>query len=396
MPRHIALHLKPAAERALKRGHPWLYDQGIRQQNRDGTPGELAIIYDRKDRFLAIGLYDPHSPIRVKILQHHQPITVNAAFFDQRLREAIARREAILPPETDGYRLVHGENDALPALIVDRYAQALVLKLYSAAWLPHLDALVSTLRAAFPQASLYLRLSRQLQAITDHHDGQHLAGPARAMPIAFRENGLHFAADIRSGHKTGFFFDQRANRQRLRELIAAELDGAHVLDAFAYSGGFSVYAAAGGAASVLSLDQSAPALEAARDNMRRNGFADRHQTLTGDAFAMLHQLADEGRQFDALIVDPPSFAPRQRDVAAARHAYASLARLSLNLLRPGGLWLMASCSAHISADDFFTTITQTAHERQRPLREIARTSHAADHPIAFPEGAYLKALFAHA
>ena len=455
--RRIAIHVTPAAERALRAGHPWVFDRAIRSQSHEGRPGDLAVVFDAKRRFLAIGLYDPTSPIRVRVLQAREPATIDRAWFAARLRAAADIRRpltltgprlpavdtaaritgGVAPASTDGCRLVHGENDGLPGLIVDRYAATLVLKLYSAAWLPYLADILAGLEGLLPFERIVLRYSRNLDALMVPHgfsDGQVLAGPALDGPVVFQENGLRFAADLAHGHKTGFFFDQRENREQVYQLAA----GRRVLDLFAYSGGFSVYAAAGGAASVTSVDISAPALEAAaanfalnRDVIReshvstigqrgpehtgsaagahnlseiaRRGAADevsaaagdvKHTLIAADVFDALEEFTSSGQSFDMVIVDPPSFAKSAAEVEGALAAYARLARLATGVLVPGGILVIASCSSRVSADAFFDTVTQAAQQAGRPLRELLRTGHALDHPITFPEGAYLKCLFA--
>jgi 23S rRNA (cytosine1962-C5)-methyltransferase len=392
--KRIALHVKPAAERALRNGHPWVFDQAIRKQSHDGQPGDLAVIFDSKRRFLAIGLYDPDSPIRVKVLQHRQSAQIDGAWFAERLRAAADMRQPLSNQGTDGYRLIHGENDGLPGLILDRYADTLVLKLYTAAWLPHLRDIIPHLPAIQPFERLVLRLSRSLEnAAHGLHDGQIVIGDELNEPVIFQENGLRFAADVIHGHKTGFFFDQRDNRAEARKLSA----GRRVLDAFAYSGGFSVYAAAGGAKSVTSLDVSQPALDSALANFALNGAnvgAIKHTIMVDDAFAGLERLHANGQTFDMVIVDPPSFAKSAGEVERALAAYARLTRLALNVLEAGGVFVMASCSSRVSPDDFFSTVIHASRDAGRRLTEIKRASHALDHPIGFPEGEYLKCLFA--
>ena len=397
--RRIALRVTGAAERALRGGHPWVFDGAITSQSHEGQPGDLAVIFDAKRRFLAIGLYDPASPIRVKVLQHRHPATIDEAWFLARLQAAAALRQPLLAQQTDGYRLVHGENDGLPGLIVDRYAGTLVLKLYSAAWLPHLAAVIDALSAVQPFERLVLRLSRSLEDLPAEvglTDGQTLIGDAPQAPVRFQEHGLTFQADVVSGHKTGFFFDQRENRA----LVRARAGGRRVLDVFAYSGGFSVYAAAGGAAQVTSLDSSAPALADAKANFALNQAdphvaAARHINLVGDAFAQLELLNAVGQSFDLVIVDPPAFAKSAAEVPRALAAYTRLARLALGVVDPGGgLLVMASCSSRVTPEAFFEAIPRAAGGAGRPLRQLVRTGHALDHPIGFPEGEYLKCLFA--
>ncbi|MBN1123083.1 MAG: class I SAM-dependent methyltransferase [Anaerolineae bacterium] len=389
----IAIRVKPAAERALRAGHPWLFDQAIREQSREGQPGDLAVVFDSKRRFLAIGLYDPHSPIRVKVLQHHQPAAIDSNWFAGRLQAAADIRQPLTRQQTSGYRLVHGENEGLPGLVVDRYAETLVIKLYTAAWLPHLQHVILGLQAVQPFDRLVLRVSRNAEAITARHgltDGCILIGDDLHEPVIFQENGLRFAADVVHGHKTGFFFDQRENRARVRTLSA----GRRVLDVFAYSGGFSVYAAAGGAESVLSLDTSAVALEAAKANFLLNPTGTQHKTLAGDAFDCFEQFQAAGQTFDMVILDPPAFAKSAAETGRALAAYARLTRHALHVLEPGGRFVMASCSSRVTPDDFFSTVAQAAADAGRSLTEVTQTGHALDHPVGFPEGEYLKCLFA--
>ena len=246
--RRLALRVRPAAERALRGGHPWLYADAIRQQSHEGQPGDLGVVFDRQRRFVAIGLYDPLSPLRLRVLQQGRPAPIDRNWFAARLAAALALREPLAQDErTTGYRLVHGENDSLPGLVVDRYDQTVVLKLYTAAWVPHLPALLDALLDRLPVQRLVLRLSRDVAAqpafLYGLQPGQVLAGPPLEGPVTFQENGLRFSADVVAGQKTGFFFDHRDNRRRVERLAA----GKRVLNVFAYTGAFSLYAARGGA-----------------------------------------------------------------------------------------------------------------------------------------------------
>ena len=394
---HIAIHLTPSAERAIRAGHPWLFDQGIRRQSHPGPAGALAVLFDRKRRFLAVGLYDPDSPIRVRVLQAGTPATIDTAWFQARLAAAYARRAPLhQSPATTGYRLVHGENDGLPGLVLDRYDQVGVLKLDTAAWLPHLPGLLAALLAVVPLRQVVLRLSRRIaQAGAPVYDGRTVVGEAVIRPVLFRENGLQFAADVVQGQKTGFFFDHRDNRARVETLA----QGRETLNVFAYSGAFSLYAARGGAPAVLSLDGSRPALDAAGQNFQLNRHvpavaAAQHELLAADAFAALPRLQADGRRFDLVIIDPPALAKSQPEVAGALAAYGRLVESGVRLLRPGGILVMASCTARVSAAQFFDAVHQAAQAAGRPLRELTRTGHALDHPVSFREGAYLKCLFA--
>ena len=401
--RRIAVHVTPEAERALRHGHPWLFGHAIRHQSHEGNPGDLAVVFDHRRRFLAVGLYDPHSSIRVRVLHHGKPATIDRDWFRGKLATAAQLRAPLLkgPSKvvTTGYRLVHGENDDLPGLVIDRYGQTSVVKIYTAAWIPHLRDVLSALVDVIPFERLILRLGRamleQPQDLYGLGDGAILFGPGSDGPVLFQENGLYFEADPVHGQKTGFFLDQRDNRARVEKLAA----GKTVLNVFAYTGGFSVYAARGGAREIVSVDASAPALEATIRNMAHNRHIPSvatasHETVTQDAFEALAQMAKMGRRFDMVIVDPPAFAKKQDQAPQALTAYERLTRLSLDILRPEGILVQASCSSRVDAETFYETINSAAAQAGRPLREIERTGHALDHPITFKEGAYLKCLFA--
>ena len=396
--RRIALRVSPAAERAIRSGHPWLFEKAIRQQSHNGRSGDLAVIFDRKRRFLAIGLYDPASPIRVRILAQGQPTRIDADWFLARLETAVALRRPLLQTNTTGYRLVHGENDGLPGLVIDRYDSTYVLKLYSTAWVPHLPSLLRGLMKIVEPKCMVLRLSRFVQRQTDDlyglEEGQLLLGKLPKSGVRFLENGLTFEANVVQGQKTGFFLDQRDNRARVEKLAANK----RVLNVFAYTGGFSLYAARGGAKEIVSLDISQPALANAMRNFKLNRAnaavaAAEHELLVGDAFRSMKQLIANGRRFEMVIIDPPAFAKQQDEVERALSAYGRLVRLGLQLLRPKGILVMASCSSRVGTELFIKTVHNAAVGAGRPLQEIERTGHALDHPITFPEGIYLKCLF---
>jgi 23S rRNA (cytosine1962-C5)-methyltransferase len=392
--KRIALRINAPAERALRQGHPWVFDGSISEQSHAGAPGDLAVIFDAKRHFLAIGLYDPTSSIRVRILQSRDPAPINADWFQNKLTIAARVRASLEEKNTDGYRLVHGENDGLPGLVLDRYADALVLKLYTPAWIPHLKEFCDALARVSPATHLILRLNRSLQGQTEFlyglNDGMTLSRLTPPKLILFKENGLIFESDPIHGQKTGFFLDQRDNRARVEKLSK----GKSVLNVFAYTGGFSVYAARGGAKEVVSVDISAPALAAAVHNMEHNKLTVSHETIAEDAFEVLARMESQKHLFDMVIIDPPMFAQSEKQIATALSAYRKLTRLGLSVLRKSGTLVQASCSSRVDNDSFFESIHQSAKEAGRRLTEIERTGHALDHPIRFKEGAYLKCLFA--
>lgn len=384
----LKLRLLPRAESAVRRGHPWIFAESIKSRNREGSAGELAVIYDRRDRFLALGLYDPSSPIRVRILHTGGPATIDRSWWLDRAIRAAARREPVFSPSTTGARCLHGESDGFPGLVADRYADTLVVKLYSAVWLPHWTTIEGVLRQVFAPRFLVLRLSRNLrETAASHglHEGFHGAqGPET---VVFQENGLYFEAAVRHGQKTGFFLDQRDNRARVEPLAA----GHSVLNLFSFSGGFSVYAARGGATRVLDIDISHHALESARRNFALNPQLAKvpHLGEKADAFRWI---AGPGENFGLVICDPPSLAKRERDREGALAAYHRLNAAALARVAPGGHLVTASCSAHVPADGFFAAVRGAAARSGRPFRECWTSGHAADHPASFPEAHYLKAI----
>lgn len=392
----LRLRVTATAETILRGGHPWLFAESIREQNRDGKLGELAVIYDRNDAFLAIGLFDPDSPLRVRILHSGKPFIIDVAWWKDHFSKAIQRRDGLFDEETTGYRLINGESDGWPGLVLDRYDTTLVLKLYTAAWFPTLEQIMSLTAASPSQERLVLRLSRNIQRVAQAQfnlsDGQILRGTSLDGPVIFRENGLRFEADVLRGQKTGFFLDQRENRRRV-ESLAQDRD---VLNAFSFSGGFSLYAGRGGARSVTDIDISKHALESAQRNFALNqtnaAVANcRHETIQADAFDWLAQ--NLNRKFDLIILDPPSLAKRESERAGAIQAYAKLARHGLAHLKSGGILVAASCSAHVSEQEFFSALRESVRNSGRAFDEIQTAAHAADHPATFPEAHYLKCIY---
>lgn len=394
--KRLRLHLAAAAEAAVRRGHPWVFADRIMDQNRPGTTGEIAALYDRRDRFFALGLFDPGSPLRVRVLHRGDPVPIDETWWGSRLESALVRRELLFGPDTTGWRWIHGENDGWPGLVLDRYGEVLVMKLYTAAWLPHLDLLVRLVTARLAAPTLVLRLSRNIADLAAREfgrfDGTALAGDLPGGPVEFLENGLRFEADVVQGQKTGFFLDQRENRALVGSLAA----GGEVLNGFSFSGGFSLYAARGGARRVTDLDISPRALAAARRNFALNQHlpgvaAARHEIVQADTFDWLSE--DTETRYDLVILDPPSLAKREAERAGAVAAYATLARLGARRVRPGGWLLAASCSAQVPAEVFFEAVHQGISRAGRRAEVRRNTFHPPDHPASFPEAHYLKATY---
>ncbi len=396
----LRMRVTPAAELAVRHGHPWIYGDKVRQQNRMGETGEITVVYDRQDRFLGLGLYDRESAIRLRMLHVGRPVKVNTDWWREKLEYTIGKRAGLFGPDTTGCRLINGENDGWPALILDRYAGTLVLKIYAALWLPHLADIEALLRGVLAPKDIVLRLSRNLISLASKEYGIEegfLGGGDGDEVVVFQENGLYFTSEVRFGQKTGFFLDQRENRERVGKLAA----GRDVLNAFSFSGGFSLYAARGGALSVTDVDISAHALASARENFQLNASdpgvaASRHESIQADAFDWLAEAAGRGKdgpRYGLIITDPPSLAKRESERAGALQAYERLAVSAFRLLTPGGTVVSASCSAHVSAREFQQAVQRAATAVFGRAWEVLWTAgHAADHPVSFREGEYLKAI----
>ena len=396
----VSLRVTPASKKRLMKHHPWVFDAAITHQSiDDASCGQLAVVYGADRAFLGVGLTDPTSPIRVRLLAHKTATTIDAAFFKARLEAALKRRGHLEAEGTDGYRVLHGENDGFPGLVLDRYADTAVLKIYTPAWVPWLRTVFPLIVDAVGPKRVILRFSRAAAAHPDllHglKDGDVLYGDAPPDRVRFRERHLFFEADPIRGQKTGFFLDQRDNRARVEE----RAKGKRVLNVFSYSGGFSLTAARGGAREVVAIDRSAPANAEAANHFSINAdvanvAACAHRTITGDAFGAMEDLAATNERFDVVIIDPPSFAHAKEDVDTALRAYTRLATLGLGLVTEGGHLVFASCSSRIDEEQLEEALRAGAATAQRYLHIVERTSHADDHPIGFPEGRYLKCLFA--
>jgi len=399
-PRRIAVRVKQKAVPAIRSGHPWLFEDSVKKAPPDAEPGDVAVLYDPDGKkILGAGLYDPHSPLRVRILQKDpsQP-PVGPALFAKLAADAADVRADAIPAETTAFRLANGESDGFPGLVADRYADTLVVKLYSEAFAPWAGDVADAFFAANPGLlHCVIRLSRALEdspSVRRFFPEPAVVFTATpdtfANPVRFQENGLFFEADVIRGQKTGFFLDQRDNRARVGTMSA----GRDVLNVFSFSGGFSLYAARGGASSVCSVDADKHAIAACARHFELNAAHPNvrccaHEGIVGDAFEVMRDLAKAKRRFGLVIVDPPSFAKSAAEHDRALHSYARLATLADSLLKPGGTLVFASCSSRVSAGDFFPAILAHTH-----VRELTRTGHAADHPARFPESNYLKCLYA--
>ena len=389
----IRLELKPGLGRHLKAGHPWVFKRGLEQIPKI-PPGSVVDLVEG-GRFMARGYYDPMSAIAVRILTRDPGEIVDAAFFARKVKQAWDARQSLIDlGDTDSFRVVHGEGDGLPGVVVDHYAGFAVVKLYSAGLTPHRPLLVEALKAAIPGLKGIVgrdELVRDDEGDDQRGVGKMLWGTAAPETVRILERGAKFLVDLYRGQKTGFFLDQRENRLLLRRLGA----GRDVLNCFCFSGGFSVNAALGGARSIFSVDQDEDAIALARENFTLNGIdPSRFDFLAADVFTLLDSFKQEGRTFDLIILDPPAFAKSQKDVEAALDGYASLNRQALKLLRPNGLLVTSSCSARVTPDEFLGAIKEAAFNADVDLALVEERYQPPDHPIRlqFPEGRYLKFL----
>jgi 23S rRNA (cytosine1962-C5)-methyltransferase len=391
-PQRLAIKLSAQGEKSVLQGHPWIFSNSIVKVNKEGYSGDIAIIFSKnKNKVIGIGLFDPDSPIRIKMIHHGDALKIDIQFIRHKIQSAYSKRLELFQTKTNSYRLLFGENDSFPGLIADVYAEVLVVKLYSKIWLPVLEIILTELIDISDCHCAVIRLSRNLQASKSLKlkDGQVVYGILEDETVHFIEHGIHFSANVLKGHKTGYFLDHRHNRNRVGKLSK----GKTVLDVFAYAGGFSVHALANGATEVTSLDISAQALELAKANVLLNSHEGTHNIIAGDAFKELKHLISEGKTFDIVVIDPPSFAKQQSEIQIAKKKYRQLAELGEKLTAKNGMLIMASCSSRILAKEFFEINHAVLNASHRSFRLEHQTEHDIDHPITFKEGAYLKCGF---
>ncbi len=369
-------------------GHPWVFSGAI--ERIEGAQDEIGVadVFDSRKTWLARGLYNPQSQIRLRLLTWEKE-AIDGAFFARRIAAALAFRERHLGSSTDAYRIVNAEGDFLPGLIVDRYGDFLICQFLAAAMARFKNDIVDALHALKPAAGIFERSEGRVgdeEGLAPATGA--LCGEAPPETLLIRENGYKFAVDLRRGQKTGFFLDQRESRAFLSTVAR----GRSALNAFSFSGAFSVYAFGGGAKEVVTLDSSKPALELAEKNLELNGFAGAPgEILKGDAFAYLKEI---DRKFDLIVLDPPSLAHKRSDVDAAAGGYKFLNLHALRHLEPGGVLLTFSCSQHISTDLFQKIVFGAAVDARRKVAVVRRLGQPIDHPVSLhhPEGEYLKGL----
>ena len=392
----IKIQISKTLQGKIRKGYPWVFNYQIQNRIPDGSQENLGVIYDHNNHFLAVGLWEPCSDLCFRVLNLGKPREINRCFFLERLQSAIKIRQDLENQGTTGYRVINGESDGFPGLVLDRYEDTLVVKLYTTSWFPFLDGLCELFQKEFKSKQVILRLARNvgksLESGSTYRDGQILYGHGNSGWVQFKENGLKFMADVVEGQKTGFFLDQRDNRLKIRGMAK----GRSLLNVFSYSGGFSVYAFAGGCKSVVEVDCNPFALETSLRNMKLNfpekSFpADIFVQKEGDAFQMLEQLKSEKCFFDLVILDPPAFARKKKQKTQALEAYARLAQAGAQLT--SGVLFAASCSAHVPAFEFYDAVYLGIRSAGKKFEEIAKTGHSQDHPASFPEAFYLKSTY---
>lgn len=386
--------LKPRREEILQSGHLWLFSGALQQPPYWIEPGGLVDVKSSTGQFIARGYYNPQTDIAIRVLTREVDEAIDLDFFRRRVRSAAELRQVFDPDNTNAYRLINAEGDGLPGLVVDRYAEILVVQVHTFGMERLRPLVVDALIEETGARGILLRNDGQAR----RREGLEVEEPlvaAGAVPtqVAVRENGVLFVVDPWQGQKTGFFLDQRDKREALRKYARAK----RVLNCFSYTGGFSVYAAqASSETRVTSVDISAPAIEAAREHFVMNGVdPNRHEFHIADVFEYLEQAQSEGEQFDVVVLDPPAFAKTQGTRAQALKAYRRLNTLGMQVLRPGGILLTCSCSGVIGMDDLLGAVSQSAQRLQRTVQLLETFTHGVDHPIdlAMPETAYLKAVF---
>jgi 23S rRNA (cytosine1962-C5)-methyltransferase len=386
--------LKPRREESLHGGHLWIFSGALQQPPRWIEAGGLVDVKSATGEFVARGYYNPQTDIAIRILTRDPEEAIDVDFLRRRVRTAVALRKVFDPAVTNAYRLIHSEGDGLPGVIVDRYADILVVQIHTMG----MERLRPQLLEALTQETEARGILLRNDSASRRREGLEVEAPAVVhgeVPeqISIRENGIQFHIDPWQGQKTGFFLDQRDKRAALRKYVV----GKRVLNCFGYTGGFSVYAALTSPETrVTSVDISASAIEAARQHYMLNGLdSEPHQFFVADVFDYLEEAHAAGEFFDIVVLDPPAFAKSRDARAQALKAYRRLNTLGMQVLRPGGILLTCSCSGVVGLDDLLGALAQSAQRLQRPVQLLETYTHDVDHPInlAMPETMYLKAVF---
>jgi len=389
------LVVRRSSERTLANGHPWIFSGAV-DKAPAVDPGSLVQVHDNRGRFLGRGYYNPRSMIRVRLLCHDPLRPIDATYFHETLTRAYQLRCSTPGLQTtNAYRLVHGESDGLPGLIVDRYGDFLVVQFHTLGMECRRQEIIDALVAITKPQGIYERSdvgTRRTEGLEDRPTGT-VYGEAPPPFIKINENGITLFVDVYHGQKTGLFLDQRDNRI----LLHTYAEATSILNCFAYTSGFSAHALQGGATSTLDVDIAPSVLPAARQTLAANtptGTPARY--LITDLFPFLEQAAERGPRFDTVILDPPALLRQRSNHKRAMGVYTKLNRNALKLVRDGGLFISSSCSARISQEDFFQVLRRAAIGAGVQMRQLHYTLQPPDHPVdlAFPEGRYLKCVFA--
>ena len=385
------IRLKEGKERSLLRRHPWIFDGAIARGSADA--GETVRVEGHAGEFLGWAAFSPSSKIRARVWSFDQAQRIDASFFIARIADAVGARGRF-DIKSDGMRLIHGESDGLPGLVVDRYAGTLVAQFSSCGAERWKNEIVSALLAQTGLTRLYERSDASVRSLEGLPEATGWLSGSGDTEITITEHDWRLSLDVAEGHKTGFYLDQRDSRKKFAD-YARRLQFQRVLNCYCYTGGFTVAALSGGAAHVTSIDSSGPAVERAKANVALNGFdASRTTMLDADVNASLRQYIKEGQTFDAIVLDPPKFAPTVAHAERAARAYKDINRLALTLLEPGGVLFTYSCSGGVSADLFHKIVASAGSDAGVDAFISERMGGAPDHPmtVAFPEGEYLKGL----
>lgn len=385
----VRITLKKGEERRIREGHPWVFSNEIREIEGERLPGAAAELFDAGGGFLGTGYYNPRSLIAARILSRRREDIDSPDFFAERVRRAGEYRQAVCPGE-DNFRVVYGEADFLPGLVVDRYGDYLSVQLLSAGMEVRREAIVAALTGLFQPRGIVARNDVAVRGLEGLEEKVEILSGTIPETVEVTEHGIRLLVDLRGGQKTGHFLDQKSNHL----LLQGRCDGKDVLDLFCYSGSWALHAASFCAASVLGIDVSEKAVALARRQAELNGVADRVRFEAVDAFARLRSLKDEGRRFGVVVLDPPAFVKSKKMLNEALKGYLTVNRRALELLDEGGYLVTCSCSYHLGREQFRELLVSAARQAGRQVRLVATGFPAPDHPVllAAPESDYLKCL----
>ena len=383
--------LKRNEQRRFDAGHLWIYSNEVdtRKTPLSGfEPGSLVAIQSSVGKTLGIGYVNPHSLICARLLTRRPRSVIDAAFYERRLRSALQLRESLF--EHPNYRLVYGESDGLPGLVIDRYGDVLVVQITTAGMEAVRDLLLDVLNRVLAPSGILLRNDTPVRALEGLSQDPEIIGEVPET-VTLEEGGVQFEVPLAAGQKTGWFYDQRSNRTAMHKYVRSK----RVLDVFSYIGAWGLQAAAAGASEVCCVDASPVAQSFLEKNAAANGLVDRVRHETGDAFDVLKSMQEEKQRFDVVIVDPPAFIKRRKEIKTGEQGYGRLNRLALQVLAPDGILISCSCSMHLAAERLQSILYQSARKQGRQLQLLERGFQTLDHPVhpAIAETAYLKAFF---